>query len=93
MKTVIKKCGGCGRDFESKFDNNFCQSCIDQDREDSTFSICPRCDHEYDDIDRDYMICSRCGYDAEKQVTRPGNRRRSISRYGIDPDVKLDDWS
>ncbi len=34
MKAVIKKCGGCGRDFESVLDNNFCQSCIDDDSDD-----------------------------------------------------------
>lgn len=96
MDTIIKKCCRCSREFESKFDNNFCNSCIEQDREDSIGSTCPACNNEYNDIDIDYQICSRCGFDATEQKFRPGNRRTRLtpnSRYGIDPDVKLDDWS
>lgn len=28
---------------------------------------CPSCGREYDDIDFDYQICSRCKFDAEKK--------------------------
>lgn len=91
--TVTKNCGGCGRKFESKFDSNFCQTCIDDDSE-NEITDCPNCQRTYDDADADFMICHHCGYDAEnKTFKKVGNGRRDISRVGIDPDARLDDWS
>lgn len=29
-------------------------------------TYCPNCERHYDDIDIDYQICSKCGWDAEK---------------------------
>lgn len=91
METIIKKCGGCGQKFESRLDNNFCDSCAHDD--DNEITDCPNCQRTYDDADRDYLICHHCGYDAEKKNFRSGNRKRSISRFGIDPDVELGDWN
>lgn len=32
------------------------------------FEQCPACDRWYDEIDADYQICSKCGFDAEKAI-------------------------
>lgn len=53
---------------------------------------CPKCGRTYDDADADFLICSKCGWNVEKQKRTYNTGNRSISRYGIDPDVKLDDW-
>lgn len=34
--------------------------------ENQPLEYCPNCGMEYDDIDFDYQICSRCGHDAEE---------------------------
>lgn len=36
------------------------------DYEESLYNYCPECYNYFDDIDFDYQICSRCGWDAEK---------------------------
>lgn len=55
-------------------------------------TACPNCQREYDDADQDFLICHHCGYDAEKKrfVKKPS---RSVARFGIDPNVRLDEWS
>lgn len=35
------------------------------DGEDSLFDWCPKCGKQYDEIDREYQLCSHCKYDAE----------------------------
>lgn len=34
---------------------------------------CPKCSRHYDDIDYDYQICSKCGWEVEKEIF--GKRR------------------
>jgi ribosomal protein L37E len=36
---------------------------------------CPKCGRSYDDIDFDYQICSRCGWDAENE--KFGKKRKA----------------
>lgn len=60
--------------------------------EENELHDCPKCGRTYDDADFDFSICHHCGWDANERKYKPGNRTRSIERYGIDPSVKLDDW-
>lgn len=38
----------------------------DDEDDNGMFHFCPNCDREYDEIDYDFQICSRCHFDAEK---------------------------
>lgn len=62
------------------------------EEEENEILDCPCCGRTYIDADADFLICHHCGYDAVRKIRLEGNRRRDISRYGIDPDVQLDDW-
>lgn len=35
--------------------------------ESQPYEFCPKCNHEYDEVDFDYQICSRCRWDAEQE--------------------------
>lgn len=76
----------------------FCQNCKanweDEDIEDEAeITDCPNCGRGYDDADADFLICHHCGYDVEKGKVDERKIKRSLKGYGIDPDVKLDDWT
>lgn len=36
---------------------------------------CPKCGREYDEIDADYLICSKCGFNAVSKTT---DRRKIV---------------
>lgn len=60
----------------------------DYDYEDGEeITDCPNCNSTYDDADQDFLICSKCGWDAEKKRFKPGNIDRGWRNYGIDPEV------
>jgi ribosomal protein L37E len=37
--------------------------------EDDMYDSCPNCGRDYDEIDYDYQMCSRCGYDTETRLS------------------------
>jgi tRNA(Ile2) C34 agmatinyltransferase TiaS len=55
--------------------------------DDNEITDCPSCGQTYDDADADFLICSKCGYDAEKKNYKASRIDRGMSGYGIDPDV------
>lgn len=61
----------------------------DEDYKDDENEIvdCPNCGETYDDADADFLICSHCGYDAEKKNFKASRIDRGWKGYGIDPDV------
>lgn len=54
MSTETRKCGGCGRSFESRFDSNFCDSCQEPDEDDNR--------------EPDYWMCG-CGRMVTKRLS------------------------
>lgn len=66
----------------------------DTDEDENEILDCPRCNRAYDDADADFLICHHCGHNANKGGDHTDRRKvnRSLTGYGIDPDVKLDDW-
>lgn len=44
---------------------------------------CPQCGVTYDDADADYLICSRCGWDENEQVYRPGSIDRRHNPFDL----------
>lgn len=48
-------------DYEYDFDEDY-----DYDDE-SGFDVCTKCGRDYDQIDKAYQSCSKCGWDEEKQ--------------------------
>lgn len=63
------ECARCHQLFERKHDNNFCGSCIEDDREENTglHEFCPNCGAEYDEIDYEYQICHYCNHNAQEE--------------------------
>ncbi len=59
----------------------------DFDFDENEITDCPNCGVEYDDADADFLICSKCGYDAEDETVDTRRIDRSMKGYGIDPDV------
>jgi protein-arginine kinase activator protein McsA len=45
----------------------------DGDDEPEEMNECPNCQRTYDDADQDFLICSWCGWDAERKIFRLGN--------------------
>lgn len=43
----------------------------DDDVENMPSDSCPKCGRTYDEIDFDYQICSKCGWDADKEKWEP----------------------
>lgn len=41
---------------------------------------CPKCGHEYDEIDYEYQICHHCNWNANEQLPRV-----SVERFGAKP--------
>lgn len=64
-----------------------------EDDDDNEVTDCPNCGRTYDDADSDFLICHHCGFNAVEKTIDLRKVSRNISRYGIDPDVRLDDWS
>jgi len=55
---------------------------------------CPKCGRSYDHIDFDYQICSKCGWDAERnrydnEIVRKPTEQDYMSG---DADILTDDW-
>jgi len=55
--------------------------------EEDEVADCPSCGDTYDDADADFLICSKCGYDAEKKNFDHRRIDKSMKGYGIDSDV------
>lgn len=53
--SIFKPCARCKIVFESKFDNNFCPACEEDEREE-----------EFQNRDPDYYICNCCGFSSIK---------------------------
>ena len=54
--------------------------------------MCPKCGRQYDEIDFDYQICSKCGWDAvEEEWTKPKEPSEEDFLNG-DADILTGDW-
>lgn len=49
-----------------KLTNEQLQDWDDDYGEDDCHTECPKCGRDYDDIDYEYQICSKCGWNANK---------------------------
>ncbi len=54
---------------------------------------CPKCGRYYDDIDFDYQSCSKCGWDAEKEIFGESREPTDEDFMNGDADLLTGQWS
>lgn len=62
--------------------------------ENKPLDSCPQCGRFYDEIDRDYQYCSKCGWDAEEEkYDESGIREPEDSDYDMgEADLMTGQW-
>lgn len=54
---------------------------------------CEKCNRDYDDIDFDYQICSKCGWDKEAQKYGKTRKPTDIDYTNGDADILTGQWT
>jgi predicted amidophosphoribosyltransferase len=56
---------------------------------------CPNCQRSYDDIDYDYQLCSKCGWDADENKFSPDALRNptDMDYLSGDADILTGEWT
>ena len=59
------------------------------------YTECPNCGRSYDEIDADYCICSKCGWDANDHKFNIGSKRNPTESDYLngDADILTGEWS
>jgi ribosomal protein L37AE/L43A len=66
----------------------------DQEWEDmQPLEMCPKCGRQYDDIDFDYQICSKCGWDSEKGEWTKPRQPKDVDYLNGDADILTGGWN
>lgn len=60
--------------------------------ENSPCEECPKCGRGYDDIDFDYQICSKCGWDAEEEKWTKPRQPTDEDYLNGDADISTQEW-
>jgi len=55
--------------------------------EDDEICDCPKCGRTYDEIDQDYLICSKCGWDVDKNKYSAPRNPSSSDYLSGDADI------
>lgn len=58
------------------------------------YTECPNCNRSYDEIDSDYCICSKCGWDANEHRFKSNVKRNpsDIDFLNGDADILTGEW-
>lgn len=63
------------------------------DETDEGYSDCPMCSRHYDEIDREYQSCSKCGWDAAENKPSGYKRKPTNDDYmNGDADILTGRW-
>jgi hypothetical protein len=65
------------------------------DEDEIYYTECPNCGRSYDEIDADYCICSKCGWDANAHKFNRGSKRNptELDYLNGDADILTGEWS
>ena len=64
----------------------------DIDEENDGLLDCPKCNRAYDEIDQDYQICSKCGWDVGAQQYRTPREPGVDDYMSGDADILTGQW-
>lgn len=53
---------------------------------------CPACGRQYDEIDSEYLICSKCGFNAEDRTFGKPRQPKDIDYMSGDADILTGTW-
>lgn len=65
------------------------------DEDEIYYTECPNCGRSYDEIDADYCICSKCGWNANTHKFNRGSKRNptELDYLNGDADLLTGEWS
>lgn len=60
--------------------------------EDELETECPKCGRDYDEIDYEYQICSKCGWNVEKGKFEKSRKPKKADYMNGDADILTGQW-
>lgn len=65
---------------------------MEDDDEESLYHDCPKCSRAYDEIDYEFQICSKCGWNEGEQKYKKARRPTKEDYLNGDADILTEQW-